>query len=103
MTLAEINAADFIAQRAELPTAFTFDSVNLTGMRTDTRQNNEMQPGGYDPQSDAELMVLLADFASAPVAQDTRLLNMGGVDYRITSVTLGTDTVTAILGLHQNT
>ena len=49
-----------------------------------------------------ELVIVLSEFASPPVENDTRLITMGGVIYRVASVMTGADTVSATLGLRKS-
>lgn len=101
-TLAEMFEADLEAQRDELPTAFTFNSTIYTGSVNDLRESKEQEDAGYLPQSEIELVVVLSDFASVPVENDTRLLTLGGVAYRVASVTTNADTISATLGLRRS-
>lgn len=101
-TLAEILEADLKAQRDELPTAFTFDATSYTGSVNDLRESKDQEDSGYLLQSELELVVVLSDFASVPVENDTRLITLGGVSYRVVSVTTNADTISATLGLRRS-
>lgn len=101
-TLAEIMEDDLQAQRDDLPVAFTFNSLSYTGSMNDLRESKEQEEAGYLPQSELELVVVVSDFVSMPVENDTRLISLGGIDYRVASVTTGADTVSATLGLRRS-
>ena len=101
-TLAQIMEDDLQAQRDELPVSFTFDSASYTGSRNDLRESKEQEDAGYLAQSEIELVIVLSEFASPPVENDTRLITMGGVIYRVASVMTGADTVSATLGLRKS-
>lgn len=103
-TLAQIFAADEAAQRDDgIPLTFTFASSTYTASATDFRNAKEEQDAGYLMQSDAELRIILSEFASPPVPNDTRLLTINSVSYRVNGVTYGQDTVSATLALMRNT
>ena len=82
-TLAQIMAADVRSQIDDLPTAFVFASVNHTGSLTDLRQEKGMELDGYTANEDCRLTVVLADFASQPIENDTRLITIAGTTYRV--------------------
>lgn len=101
-TLTEIYEDDLQAQRDELPVSFTFNSASYTGSVNDIRESKEQEDAGYLPQSELELVIVLSDFASVPTENDTRLITLGGVSYRVASVTTSADTISATLGLRRS-
>lgn len=80
-TLAETFAADFKAQRDDLPTTFTFSGADYTGSFTELRTEKDMLDGAYSPQGDGELGIALDEFATAPALNDT--LTIASVSYRV--------------------
>lgn len=74
---------DLQAQISELPTDFTFDSVSYTGSFTDLRQEKGMELDGYLGGEEGRLTIVLSDFASPPVENDSRLVTIASVDYRV--------------------
>ncbi len=76
-------AADLAAQIAELPTAFTFDGGSYTGSFTDLRQEKGMELDGYLGGEEGRLTIVLGDFASPPVENDSRLITIASVTYRV--------------------
>ena len=97
MSVSEIYAAEFAAQRDEMPTTFTFNSVNYTGSLTDLKLEQEMRDEGYLSGADAELTIALGDFTTAPTVLD--YVTIGGTEYRVEERTDSLDGVIAKLTL----
>lgn len=79
-------AADLEAQTAELPTAFTFDSVAYTASSDSLRSEDAMGLDGYTAHKTRTIRVALSQFASVaaqPAENDSRLLTIDSVNYRV--------------------
>lgn len=82
-TLAETMEADLEAQISELPTSYTFDSVTASGSFTDLTRQKGMELDGYMAGKTGRLTIILSDHASPPVENDSRLVTVNSVDYRV--------------------
>lgn len=82
-TVAEIMEDDLQAQIDELPTSYTFDGVTADGSFTDLSRNKGMELEGYMAGKEGRLTIVLSDHASPPVENDSRLVTISGVSYRV--------------------
>ena len=82
-TLAEIMEADLEAQIGELATSYTFDGVTASGSLSDLSRQKGMELDGYMPGRTARLTIVLSDHASPPVENDSRLVTVASVTYRV--------------------
>lgn len=74
---------DLQAQRDELPTTITFDSSSYTVSSEDFRNSDGMELDGYMASKEGRITIVLSEFASPPVENDTRLIVISGVNYRV--------------------